>query len=150
LPLAYNRDLQEDKEPLFDSIDQVSLALGALAGMIATAHFDLARMKAAADAPTSAATDLAEWLVARGTPFREAHAIVGEIVRMSLEPGGSSLLDLVDQSPHLGPDAVVLLAPGVAAKRRTSPGGGGPHPLAAQRAAFTQRLTTDRERVGGD
>ena len=71
LPLAYNRDLQEDKEPLFDAVDQVSLALGALAGMIATATFDTARMAAAASAPTMAATDLAEWLVARG------HAVPG-------------------------------------------------------------------------
>ena len=65
LPLAYNRDLQEDKEPLFDSVDQVSLALVALAGMIATATFVPERMAAAADAETTAATDLAEWLVVR-------------------------------------------------------------------------------------
>jgi argininosuccinate lyase len=149
LPLAYNRDLQEDKEPLFDSVDQVSLALSALAGMIATARFDLARMKASADAPTTAATDLAEWLVARGTPFRDAHAIVGELVRRSIEDGGPSLLDLVDQSPHLGADAVALLAPGVAAMRRTTPGGGGPHPLIAQRAAFATRLAADIARLGG-
>ena len=77
LPLAYNRDLQEDKEPLFDSVDQVTLAATALAGMIATATFVPERMQAAADAETSAATDLAEWLVRGGTPFREAHAIVG-------------------------------------------------------------------------
>src|SRR5204862_5332745 len=81
LPLAYNRDLQEVKEPLFDAVDQVSLALGALAGMIATATFDTERMAAAAAAPTMAATDLAEWLVARGTPFRGAHAVVGALVR---------------------------------------------------------------------
>src|SRR5690606_28014704 len=68
LPLAYNRDLQEDKEPLFDAVDQVSLALGAIAGMIRTATFDTDRMRAAADAPTAAATDLAEHLVVRGTP----------------------------------------------------------------------------------
>ena len=66
LPLAYNRDLQEDKEPLFDSVDQVSLALVAIAGMIDTATFVPERMAAAADAETTAATDLAEWLVGRG------------------------------------------------------------------------------------
>ena len=60
LPLAYNRDLQEDKEPLFDSVDQVALAVAALTGMIATATFVPARMQAAADAETTAATDLAE------------------------------------------------------------------------------------------
>ena len=64
LPLAYNRDLQEDKEPLFDSVDQVALALTALAGMIESATFDTDRMAAAADVETTAATDLAEWLVA--------------------------------------------------------------------------------------
>ena len=87
LPLAYNRDLQEDKEPLFDSVDQVSLALVAIAGMIETATFEPERMAAAADAETTAATDLAEWLVGRGTPFRDAHAIVGELVRRHLSDG---------------------------------------------------------------
>ena len=85
LPLAYNRDLQEDKEPLFDAVDQVSLALGALTGMIGTATFAAERMQAAADTPAAAATDLAEWLVERGTPFRDAHAIVGALVRRSLD-----------------------------------------------------------------
>ena len=85
LPLAYNRDLQEDKEPLFDSVDQVALALAALTGMIETATFDTARMQRAADAEVTAATDLAEWLVGRGTPFRTAHAIVGELVRQHLD-----------------------------------------------------------------
>src|SRR3954447_21697494 len=102
LPLAYNRDLQEDKEPLFDAVDQVSLALGALAGMIATATFDLDRMAAASSSPTMAATDLAEWLVAAGTPFRDAHAVVGALVRASLEPGAPSLADLVAAEARLG------------------------------------------------
>ena len=66
LPLAYNRDLQEDKEPLFDSVDQVALALVAIAGMIDTATFVPERMAAAADGETTSATDLAEWLVVRG------------------------------------------------------------------------------------
>ena len=79
LPLAYNRDLQEDKEPLFDSVDQVGLALTVLAGMIELASFDTQRMAAAADLATTSATDLAEWLVARGTPFRDADAIVGSL-----------------------------------------------------------------------
>ena len=87
LPLAYNRDLQEDKEPLFDSVDQVSLALVAIGGMIETATFVPERMQAAADSETTSATDLAEWLVVRGTPFREAHAIVGELVRTHLASG---------------------------------------------------------------
>ncbi len=75
LPLSYNRDYQEDKEPLFDSVDQVRLGLGAVTGMIATATWVPERMQAAADAEAMAATDLAEWLVQRGTPFRDAHAV---------------------------------------------------------------------------
>src|SRR5687767_6657620 len=81
LPLAYNRDLQEDKEPLFDTVDQVSLALAAVAGMMGTLRFDHAAMAAAADSPAAAATDLAEHLVVTGVPFRDAHAIVGGLVR---------------------------------------------------------------------
>ncbi|HVE18587.1 MAG TPA: argininosuccinate lyase, partial [Ilumatobacteraceae bacterium] len=75
LPLTYNRDYQEDKEPLFDSVDQIKLALGAVTGMIASATWVPERMQAAADAETTSATDLAEWLVQRGTPFRDAHAV---------------------------------------------------------------------------
>ncbi|MGH9134814.1 MAG: argininosuccinate lyase, partial [Ilumatobacteraceae bacterium] len=94
LPLAYNRDLQEDKEPLFDSVDQVGAAVVALAGMIATATFVPERMQAAADIETAAATDLAEWLVRTGTPFREAHAVVGALVRRHLA-GEATLRELV-------------------------------------------------------
>jgi argininosuccinate lyase len=146
LPLAYNRDLQEDKEPFFDSLDQVSLALAALAGLLATATFDTAAMAAAADAPTSAATDLAEHLVAKGIPFREAHAIVGTLVRRSLSEG-IALADLVAESPQLGPAAVDLLAEGVAVRRRTTPGGAGPVPLAEQRKRLEARLAADRDRL---
>ena len=85
LPLAYNRDLQEDKEPLFDSVDQAHLALAALTGVLATVTFDTDRMQAAADGPAVAAVDLAEWLVERGMPFRQAHAVVGGLVRDSLD-----------------------------------------------------------------
>ena len=76
LPLAYNRDLQEDKEPLFDALDQVVLALAGLEGLIGTAVFDLDRMQAAADGPGLVAVDLAEWLVGAGMPFRDAHGLV--------------------------------------------------------------------------
>jgi argininosuccinate lyase len=147
LPLAYNRDLQEDKEPLFDAVDQVSLALSALTGMIATASFDVGRMRAAADSPTVAATDLAEFLVARGVPFREAHAIVGSAVRRSLEPGGPTLAELVAADPRLGGDALPLLTPGASVRRRTTAGGAGPDPVAAQIGQFAARLAADRARV---
>ena len=131
LPLSYNRDLQEDKEPLFDAVDQVSLALSALSGMIATARFVPERMRSAADAPTMAATDLAEFLVRAGTPFRDAHAIVGALVRRSLA-GEGALVDLVRAEPTLGDDAARLVAPGVGVSMRTTRGGAGPVPAAEQ------------------
>ncbi|MGI9051284.1 MAG: argininosuccinate lyase [Ilumatobacteraceae bacterium] len=146
LPLAYNRDLQEDKEPLFDSVDQVALALAALTGMIETATFDTDRMASAADAEVTAATDLAEWLVAAGTPFRAAHAIVGELVREHLT-GGRSLRDIVSADPRLGPDAAALVAPGVAVGRRTSPGGAGPAAMPAQVERFAALLAAQQSRL---
>ncbi len=143
LPLSYNRDYQEDKEPLFDATDQVRLALGAVTGMIATITFVPERMQAAADAETSSATDLAEWLVQRGTPFRDAHAIVGAMVREALR-GERSLRTLVNEHPELGPDASILVAPGVSVKRRTTPGGAGPVPVVDQMVRFQAEL----ERLG--
>ena len=146
LPLAYNRDLQEDKEPLFDSVDQIRLALAAVGGLIESSTFDLVRMADAADSPTAAAIDLAEWLVERGTPFREAHAIVGGIVRDSLERH-IPMAELVETHPALGNDAVVLLGIGVAVTRRQTPGGTGPDQVADQRKRFEELLA---ERSGTD
>ncbi|HEX7132861.1 MAG TPA: argininosuccinate lyase [Iamia sp.] len=146
LPLAYNRDLQEDKEPLFDSVEQVLLALSALGGMIETATFRLDRMAAAADTPAAAATDLAEWLVARGTPFRDAHAVVGDLVRRSLA-GEDTLAALVSGDSRLGPDAAALIAPGVPVTRRTTRGAAGPDAVRAQKARFQQRLEADHARL---
>jgi hypothetical protein len=99
--------------------------------MIATATWVPERMQAAADAEASAATDLAEWLVQRGTPFREAHAAVGTLVRRSLA-GEGALRDLVEADPLLGSEAAALVAPGVSVRRRTTPGGAGPVPVAEQ------------------
>ncbi len=147
LPLSYNRDYQEDKEPLFDAADQVRLALGAVTGMVATMTFVPARMQAAADAETTAATDLAEWLVQRGMPFRDAHAVVGALVREALR-GERSLRSLVDEHPELGPDAAALVAPGVSVRRRITPGGAGPVPVAAQRERFGQALSRWAEALG--
>jgi argininosuccinate lyase len=148
LPLAYNRDLQEDKEPLFDAIDTVSLTAVALGGLLDTATFGLAAMAAAADAPASAATDLAELLVRRGTPFREAHAIVGRLVRTALE-GDRTLAELVAEEPTLGDEGVALLAPGVPVRRRTTPGGAGPEPLGAQLEAVDALLASQRAWLDG-
>jgi argininosuccinate lyase len=148
LPLSYNRDYQEDKEPLFDAVDQIRLGLGAVAGMIATATWIPERMQAAADAESASATDLAEWLVQRGTPFREAHAIVGALVRRSVT-GEESLRSLVEAHHGLGADAAALVAPGVSVKRRITPGGAGPIPVAVQIERFAVRLEQLREAVTG-
>jgi len=147
LPLAYNRDLQEDKEPLFDSVRQVGLAVAAMAGTYATLSFHATTMAAAADAGAIAAIDLAEFLVVAGVPFREAHAIVATHVRRSIDEG-VALAALVAEDPRLGPDAASLLAPGVAVTRRTTPGGAGPIPVATQLARFTAALAADWARLG--
>ncbi|MHB1923405.1 MAG: argininosuccinate lyase [Acidimicrobiales bacterium] len=149
LPLSYNKDLQEDKEALFDSVDQIRLVLSALTGMVATARFDTVKMRAAADEETGAAVDLAEWLVQEGTPFREAHAVVGALVRASLERH-VPLAELVEADPALGAEARKLLEPGVAVTRRTSPGAGGPVAVAEQLTRFRQRLGVDTDRLGGE
>ncbi len=137
LPLAYNRDLQEDKEPLFDSVAQIKLITKALAGMLATATWMPARMAEAADGPAGAAIDVAEMLVERGTPFRQAHAIVGGLVADAAATG-RRLEDLIAEHPLLGDDAVRLLQPGVPVTNRTTPGGAGPEVVTVQleRLAF--------------
>ena len=146
LPLAYNRDYQEDKEPLFDAVDQISLALSAIRGMVATATWVPERMQSAADSETGSATDLAEWLVQRGTPFRDAHAIVGLLVRRHLA-GEGTLRSLVAADPALGADAAALVAPGVAVQRRTTAGGAGPAAVAVQLERFRSRLAELRAAV---
>jgi argininosuccinate lyase len=140
LPLSYNRDLQEDKEPFFDSLDQVNRGLQALAEMIAAATFNVEAMQAAADAPAAAATDVAEWLVVRGMPFRQAHAKVGELVARSLATG-ASLVDLVRADDALGADAAALFAPGVAVRRRASHGAAGPVAAGVQRDELRRVVT---------
>ncbi len=139
LALSYNRDYQEDKEPLFDSADQVSRALSAMSGMLASVTWVPDRMQAAADAETSSATDLAELLVADGMPFREAHAVVGGLVRRALA-GEGTLSALVAAEPVLGRRGAALVAPGVSVRRRTTPGGAGPGPVAVQLERFRSAL----------
>ena len=143
LPLAYNRDLQEDKEPLFDSYDQVSLAVGALTGMIQTATFNDDRMRAAADVQSLSATDLAEYLVRKGTPFRQAHAIVGELVQKAIS-GSQSLQQLVADSPNFDADALQLIGTGVGVQLRSSPGAAGPLAAEDQRARFASVIASLR------
>jgi len=107
LPLTYNKDMQEDKEHLFDAVDTLALCLAAAQGMLEGAVFDRERMAAAAADDLIAATDLADLLVTRGVPFRECHGIVAGLVRTAVESGrGLGELsdgELAAQSPHLDP-----------------------------------------------
>jgi len=146
LPLAYNRDLQEDKEPLFDSVDQVRRALIALSGMISTATFNATSMLSAADAEALVATDLAEWLVQRGMPFRQAHGVVGAVVRESLA-SSTPMVDIVRTHPQLGADAAALFESGVAVQRRQSPGAAGPLAAEVQRQRLFSAIAEAKARM---
>ncbi|MHB8189981.1 MAG: argininosuccinate lyase [Ferrimicrobium sp.] len=121
LPLTYNRDLQEDKEPLFDSLDQMRLELIAVAGMVSTMTFDYGRMRQAAGSEYLQAIDIAEYLVTAGMPFRRAHGIAAGLVRDSLERR-VSLTELVTAHPQLGEEAVSLLEADAAIRRRGAHG----------------------------
>ena len=120
LPLAYNKDMQEDKEHLFDTADTLELTLTAAAGMIAGARFDQARMGAAASDELIAATDLADLLVKRGTPFREAHGIVAGLVREALDNGRTLAAVAV---PALGAEAAEVLERSSWLEAKVSEGG---------------------------
>jgi argininosuccinate lyase len=142
LPLAYNRDLQEDKEPLFDTLDTCRLALRALSGLLDGIEFDTRRMREAADDANTAATDLAEHLVGQGVPFREAHAAVGALVRRAHDEG-VPLADLLVRDPRLAA-AAGLLEPGRSVARRSTAGGAGPDPVRRQVEAARHRLEQQR------
>jgi argininosuccinate lyase len=146
LPLAYNRDLQEDKEPLFDSYDQVSLGITAVTGMIATATFHQSTMGEAADAEMLFATDLAEWLVQQGTPFRQAHAMVGGLVQQAIS-GSESLRELVRKDAKFGESAAALIGKGLGVGHRTSPGASGPAAAIEQQTRFSNQIASLRARI---
>jgi argininosuccinate lyase len=128
LPLTYNKDLQEDKEPLFDAIDTLELSLRVARGMLEEVEFDRERMAAAASDELIAATDVADQLVRQGVPFREAHGVVGAVVRASIERGKrlSELTDgeLAELAPDLRPaDFRALLEQSSWLESKTSEGG---------------------------
>lgn len=123
LPLTYNRDLQEDKEPLFDSIDTLKLALRVNTEMIAEMAVNVDACRAAASDPLLLATDLADYLVKNGVPFRQAHELVGLAVAKSVESGTPlDQLDLAEVSGHYGADAKEVFDLQTALAARTNPG----------------------------
>jgi argininosuccinate lyase len=137
LPLAYAKDMQDDKPPVFEARDLLTLSLQALAGMVESASFDVARMRAAAAAGFATATDLADWLVREaGVPFREAHHIAGRAVRLAEEKGvGLAELELealkaIDA--RIGEGACEVLTVEASVKSRTSHGGTAPERVREQ------------------
>ncbi|HEY8720873.1 argininosuccinate lyase [Pengzhenrongella sp.] len=155
LPLAYNRDLQEDKEPVFDQVDTLEVLLPAFAGMVATLRFDVGRLAELAPQGFSLATDVAEWLVREGVPFRVAHELAGACVR-ECEERGIELWDLSDEdlsgiSPHLTPAVRGVLTVEGSLASRSSYGGTAPVRVAEQltraraRAAQLRAWTTSAE-----
>lgn len=145
LPLAYNRDLQEDKEPVFDQVDTLAVLLPAFAGMTATLTFDTERMAALAPQGFSLATDIAEWLVREGVPFRVAHEVAGACVRVC-EERGIELWDLSDEdlaaiSPHLTPAVRSVLTVEGSLASRSAHGGTAPARVAEQLERARARAT---------
>ncbi|GGC95838.1 argininosuccinate lyase [Tersicoccus solisilvae] len=144
LPLAYNRDLQEDKEPVFDAVDTLELLLPAVSGMIATLTFHTERMAELAPQGFALATDVAEWLVRAGVPFREAHELSGEAVKLA-ESRGVELWDLSDAdyagiSDRFTPDVRSVLSTEGSLTSRSSQGGTAPAAVAAQLTALREQL----------
>jgi argininosuccinate lyase len=148
LPMTYNRDLQEDKEPTFDAVDTLLMVLPAVAGMVQTLRFDVDRIAAAAPVGFALATDIAEQLVRAGVPFRDAHEAVGHLVVWCLaqgcDLGDVSDEDLARISPHLTPDVRrVLDVPGALAARG---GHGGTAPARVAEQLATARADVDAQR----
>src|SRR5699024_11093833 len=149
LPLAYNRDLQEDKEPLFDAVDTLDLLLPAVAGMVGTLVFHTDRMAELAPQGFALATDVAEHLVRQGVPFRRAHELAGACVRVC-EENGIELWDLTDDQlagidPALGPQVREVLTLGGSLASRDAVGGTAPARVAEQLAAARARVAEVRE-----
>jgi argininosuccinate lyase len=149
LPLTYDRDMQEDKEPVFDAVDTLELVLPALAGMVSTMEVRADRLAAAAPRGYSLATEVADHLVRRGVPFREAHEVTGALVAWCVERG-CALEDVADDdlariSAHLGPDVRAVLSVDGALAARTTPGSTGPGPVADQLAAVQDAVEGWRE-----
>jgi argininosuccinate lyase len=152
LPLAYNRDLQEDKEPVFDSVETLEVLLPAVTGMVATLTFNAARMRELAPQGFSLATDVAEWLVREGVPFRDAHELAGACVRRC-EELGCDLPDLTDDqlaaiSPSLTPEVRAVLTVEGSVASRSGRGGTSPARVRQQLDELRASSGEHRARLG--
>jgi argininosuccinate lyase len=152
LPLAYNRDLQEDKEPVFDSVDTLEVLLPAFTGQVATLTFDTARMAELAPQGFSLATDVAEWLVRQGVPFRVAHELAGACVR-ACEERGVDLDQLTDDQlaaidPRLTPAVRDVLTVEGSVASRDGRGGTAPARVGEQLAELRDAVAEHRAWLG--
>ena len=151
LPLAYNRDLQEDKEPVFDQIDTLDVLLPAVSGMVETLTFHPERLEELAPQGFSLATDVAEWLVREGVPFRVAHEVAGECVRVC-EGRGIGLDELSDDdlreiSEHLTPGVRTVLTVAGSIASRDARGGTAPSRVGEQRTHLQDQIAVARRWV---
>lgn len=149
LPFGYNRDLQEDKEPVFDTVEQLLLVLPAMTGMVATLRFDAERLAASAPEGFALATDIAEWLVRQGVPFRDAHEIAGSCVQVA-EKQGIELWDLTDEqlaaiSSLFTPNVRSILTLAGSVASRNSFGGSAPERVREQLSSLAAAITLTRD-----
>lgn len=148
LPFAYNRDLQEDKEPIFDSLDTLQLLLPAVTGMIATCEFDAKKMARSAPEGFALATEIADWLVRQGMPFRNAHEVAGECVRFcearGIEFDQISDNDLATINQLLTSEVRAVLTAEGAIASRSAFGGTAPVRVREQLADLARTIASDR------
>jgi len=154
LPFAYNRDLQEDKEPLFDSLDTLALVIPAISGMIATTDFDREKMKGSAPTGFSLATEVADYLVRKGVPFAQAHEAAGACVALC-EKLSCQLHELTDQQfaevhPSLEPTVREVLTVEGAIASRTTVGGTAPSQVVVQITDAMKKMLDQRKEIANE
>jgi argininosuccinate lyase len=146
LPLAYAKDMQEDKEPVFDAAEVWALSLAAIAGMVRDMTADTARMRELAGSGFATATDLADWLVlALKLPFRDAHHVTGRLVAAAEAKGvdlaGLTLAEMQAEEPRIGADVFSVLTVEASIASRTSFGGTAPENVAREAARWRTALS---------
>ena len=146
IPLAYNKDLQEDKEALFDSVDTILSLLPAVDGMLETMIFNAERLNDLATSPYMVTTDIAEWLVLKGIPFRQAHALVAGLVQEALSTG-ESLKELVVGHELLGAEAAKFFDSDVIANIKSTHGSGSVKQLEDQLSLFEENIAKNKKNL---